>query len=95
MGTPNTWRDCRLGSDALERAELMVRNSANRIRTVPFHSIRSSGRRRLSTSGGWRERCLALRRFTSSPTINSDRSIAIELRRPSKRVVEIKLEIRL
>jgi hypothetical protein len=95
MGTPNTWRECGLGSAALERAELMVGKFANRIRTVPFQSIRSSGTRRLTRSGGWRERRLALGRSAPSPNINSVRSIAVELRRPSFRVFEFKVGIRL
>jgi hypothetical protein len=95
MGTPSTWRDCRLSSAALERTELMVGKGAIRIRVVLFHSIQLSGTRRLSPFGRWRERRLALSRFAPSPTINSVRLIAGELRRPSCRVFEVHLEIRL
>jgi hypothetical protein len=63
MGTPNAWRDCGLSSAELERTELMVGKSANRIRAVSVHSIRLSGTRRLSPSGRWRERLPALSRF--------------------------------
>jgi hypothetical protein len=69
MGTPTTWCDCSLRSDALEKTELMVWTGANRIRAVLFHSIRSSRKRRLSQSGRWRERRPALSRFAPSLTI--------------------------
>jgi hypothetical protein len=55
MGTPNTWRDCRLSSGALDRTELILGKCANRIIVVPLHSIQSSalaGTRRLA--GGMR-----------------------------------------
>jgi hypothetical protein len=54
MGTPTTWRDCRLGSSALERSELMVGKGSNRISAVTFHIIQSSGTRRRSPFGRWR-----------------------------------------
>jgi hypothetical protein len=94
MGTPTTWCECRLISALLERTKLMVGKGAICIRAVPFHSIRSSGMRRLSPSGPWCERRPALGRFAASPTINSVRSIACQLRRPSRRVVGVQLEIR-
>jgi hypothetical protein len=68
----------------------MVGKGANRIRAVTFHSIQSSGFRRLSPSGWRRELRPALSRFAPSPTIKSDRSIAAELRRTSRRVVGVK-----
>jgi hypothetical protein len=46
MGIPTKWRDCRLGSAALERSELIVRKGAYRIRAVPFQNIRYSGKPR-------------------------------------------------
>jgi hypothetical protein len=95
MGTPNTWRDYGRISAALERTQLIVRKGANIIRAVPLHIFRSLGTRRLSLSGRWLEMRPALSRFASSPTINSVRSIACELRLPSCRVFEVQLEIRL
>jgi hypothetical protein len=47
MGTPTSFRDYSLSSAALERTESMLGKRANRIRAVPFHSIPSSGTRRL------------------------------------------------
>jgi hypothetical protein len=94
MGTPNTWRDYRLSSAELEITELMVGKSANRIKEFSVHSFRSSGNRRLSPSGWWRERRPALSRFAPFPTSKSVRSIACELRRPSRRVVLVQLETR-
>jgi hypothetical protein len=73
----------------------MVGKDANRIRSFPFHSIRTSGTRRLSPSGRCRGRRPALSRFVPSPTINFVLSIADELRCSSGRVVSIKMEIRL
>jgi hypothetical protein len=95
MGTPTTFRDFLLSSAALEETELIVGNCANRIRAVPLHSIRSSSIRRLSPSGRWYERRPALSRFAPSPKTNSVRSIAGELRSPSRRVVVVQLEIRI
>jgi hypothetical protein len=65
----------------------MVEKSANRIRAVPFHSIRSLGTRRLSPSGRWLKMRPALIQFAHSPTINSFCFIAGDLRRTSRRVV--------
>jgi hypothetical protein len=73
----------------------MVVKSANRIRAFRIHSILSFGTRRPSPFGPWRERRPALIQFAHSPTINSVRSIAGELKRPSRRVVGLKLDIRL
>jgi hypothetical protein len=95
MGIPNTRSDCRLRSTALERTELIVRKSANRFRAFPVHSIRSSGTRRLSPSGRWREMRPALSLFAPFNTIKSVLSIACELQRPRRRVVLVKLEIRI
>jgi hypothetical protein len=93
MGIPATWLDCSLSSAALERTELMVGKNANCIRAVTFYSIRSSGMRRLSPTGRWRGRRPAMSRFAPSPTINSVLYIACELRRPSRSVVGVQLEI--
>jgi hypothetical protein len=79
MENPTTRRYCHLGSVALERTELIVEKCTHRIRAGPFHSIRSSGTRRLSPSGRWRERRPALSQFAQSTTINLVRSIAGEL----------------
>jgi hypothetical protein len=87
------WRDCRLGSAALERAEWMVGKTANSITAVQFHSIRLSGTRRLSPTGRCREMGPALIQFVPFPSINSVRSIPCELRRPTRRVVGVHLEI--
>jgi hypothetical protein len=95
MGTPTTWRDCCLTSPALDRNELMVGKCANRISVVHFQSIRSSGNLRVSPTGRYRERRPGLSQFVPSPTINSVRSIAYELRLPSHRVVGVQLEIRI
>jgi hypothetical protein len=95
MGTPTTWLDCSLSSAALERTEFMVGKIANHIRTFPFHSIRSSGTRRLSPSGRWGEMRPALSWFTRSHTINSVRSITGDLKHPSRGVVGVQLENRL
>jgi hypothetical protein len=73
----------------------MVGKNANRIRAVPFQGIRSSGTRRLSPSGRWRERRPALSRFAPSPPINSVRYIAGVLKRPSRRAFGVKMEIRI
>jgi hypothetical protein len=51
MENPTKWRYCSLGSFPLERTDLMMGKFAHRLRAVPFHSIRSSGTRRLSPSG--------------------------------------------
>jgi hypothetical protein len=40
----------------LDRTESIVKKSANRISAFHFHSIRSWGNRRISPSGGYRER---------------------------------------
>jgi hypothetical protein len=82
MGTPTRVRHYRRSSGELEKTELMVGNCANRIRVVPFHSVRLSGTHRLSFSGRWRERSPALIQFPPSPTINSVLSNAGELRHP-------------
>jgi hypothetical protein len=95
MGTPTTWCDCSLSSAALERIELIVGKGANRIRTFPFLSIRSSVTRRLSPSARLGEMRPALSRFIGSPNINSVRSIAGYLRRNSRRVVGVQFENRL
>jgi hypothetical protein len=71
----------------------MVGKFANRISAVPFHSILSSGNCRLSPSGRWHERRKDLIQFAQSPAINSVRSIASELRNPSRRVVGVQVEI--
>jgi hypothetical protein len=71
----------------------MVGKFAKNISTVPFHRIRLSGARRLSQFGRWRETPTALRQFAPSVTINSVRSIAGDLRRPSSRVVEVQMVI--
>jgi hypothetical protein len=47
MENPTTWRYCRLSYPELDRTELMVVKGANGIRAVHFHSIRSSGTRRI------------------------------------------------
>jgi hypothetical protein len=95
MGTPTTWRDCRLTSPALNRNELMVGKCANRIRAVHFHRIRSSGNHPLWPTGRCRERRPGLSQFLPSNTINSVRSIACELRCPSTRVIAVQMEIHL
>jgi hypothetical protein len=95
MGTPTTWRDCRLGTAALERSELMVGKGANRIRALRFHSILLLGNRKRSPCGRWPERRPALIQLAHSPIINYVRSIADELTRPSRLVVGVQLEIRL
>jgi hypothetical protein len=95
MGTPSTWPDSRRNSAELERSELIVGNCANRVRALPFHRIRSSVTRTHLPSGRWRERRHALIQFAHSPNIRSVLSIACELRRPSRRVVGVQLEIRL
>jgi hypothetical protein len=95
MGTPTTFRDYRLSSAALDKTELMVENGANRIRVTHIYSIRSSGNRRFSPSARWRERRRALGRFARSPSINSVRSIAGEVRRRSCSVFGVQLDIRL
>jgi hypothetical protein len=51
----------------------MLEKGANRIRAVPFQSIRSSGTRRHSPFGWWRETSTALSLFAPSPKINSVR----------------------
>jgi hypothetical protein len=84
MENPTTWFYYRLNSPALDRTELMVGKVANSIRAVHFHSIRSSGSHRLSPTGRCRESRPALSQFVPSPTINSVRSIACELRRTSR-----------
>jgi hypothetical protein len=89
MGTPTTWRNCILSKPHWKELNFMVEKGAKRFRAVPFHSIPSSGTRRRSPSGRWRERRPALIQFVSSPTINSVRSIACELRRTSRRVVRV------
>jgi hypothetical protein len=66
---------------------------ANSIRKFTFHRIRSSGTRPLSQSCRWLEWRPALIQFAPSPTINSVRSIAGELRRPSPSVVAFQMEI--
>jgi hypothetical protein len=90
-----TWRVCRLSSHALDRPELMVRKGSNRLRAFHFHSIRSSGTDRISPSGRCGERRPALLCFVSSPTINSVRSFACELRRTSRSIVGVQSEIRI
>jgi hypothetical protein len=70
MGTPTMWRDFSLSSAALVRIELMVGKCANRISAFHFHSIRSSGTRRLSQFERWRETRTALNRFAPSPKMN-------------------------
>jgi hypothetical protein len=90
MGTSTTWCDCSLRSAALERNELMDGKGANRIIAVPFHSIRSSGSRRLSPTGRCRERRPALSRFIPSPTINSVHSIAASLKFTRRSFFEIR-----
>jgi hypothetical protein len=50
MENPTKWCYCGLGSFALERTDLMVGKFAHRLTAVTFHSIRSSGTRRLSPS---------------------------------------------
>jgi hypothetical protein len=82
MGTPTTFSYNRLSPSALEESELMVGKCANRIRSFPFHSIRASGTSRRWQFGRRRERRPALIQFAHSPTINSVRSIAGDLRRP-------------
>jgi hypothetical protein len=67
MATPTTFSDYGRSSAALQTNELMVGKCANGIREFLFHSIRSSGTRRFSPSGRWRERRLALIRFAHSP----------------------------
>jgi hypothetical protein len=94
MGTPTTWRDSLLSSAALKRTELIIRKSEISIRESKFHSILSSRNCRLSPSVWWRERRPATSRFAPSPTINSVRYIAGDLRRPSPRIVPVQIEIR-
>jgi hypothetical protein len=65
----------------------MVGKCANRIRAELVHSIRSSGTRRNLPSCWWRERRPALMQVTPCPNINSVRSIAGDIKRPSRRVV--------
>jgi hypothetical protein len=89
MGTPTTFSDYRRSSASLEITELMVGKCANGMRVVPFQIIRSSGTRRLSPTGRWREWSPALCRFAPSPTINSVLSISGELRRTSCCVFEV------
>jgi hypothetical protein len=93
MENPTTWTYYRLSSPALDRTELMVGKCANSIRAVHFHSIRSSGNLRISPTGRCRERRPALSQLVPSPTVNSVRSIACELKRSSSRVVGVQLEI--
>jgi hypothetical protein len=95
MGNPTTWHDCSLSPEALERTELMVGMAANRIRALPFQSLRSLITRRLSPSGRWGEMRPALSHFTPSHTINSVRSIAGDLKTSSRGVVGVQLENRL
>jgi hypothetical protein len=73
----------------------MVGKPSNRIRAFEFDSIRTSVTRRIWPSVRWREKRHALIQSAHSPTINSGHSIAGELRRPSRRVVGVQLEIRL
>jgi hypothetical protein len=73
----------------------MVGKGANRIRAVHVYSIQTSGNRRLSPSGRWRERRPALIQFAHSPNIYSVYSIAVEHRRHSSRVVVVQMEIHL
>jgi hypothetical protein len=68
----------------MERTELMVVKCAKLLRAFLFHIIRSSGARRHSPSGRWRESRPALCLFARSPTIKSVLFIAGELRRPSR-----------
>jgi hypothetical protein len=72
----------------------MMGKGVNRCKAVPIHSIRSSGIRRHSPSGRWLWRRPVMRRLTPSPTIYSVRSLAGELRRNSRRVVGVQLDIR-
>jgi hypothetical protein len=83
MGTPTTFSDYRLSSATLEITELILGKSVNPISVVPFHSIRSSVTLRLSLYRRWCEWGPTLSRPAPFPTINSVRSIAGELRRPS------------
>jgi hypothetical protein len=94
MGSLTTGHDCSLSPSALERTKLMVGKGAYRLRAVPSHSIRSSGSRRFFPSCWLRERRPALMQFAQSSTMNSVRSIAGELRRPSCHVFSVQLEIR-
>jgi hypothetical protein len=89
MGTPTSWRDCSLTSPALDRNDLVVWKGAKRIRAFHIHSIRSSGTSRHLHSGRC-ERCPSLSQLFPSPTNYSDRSIACELRRPSRLVIGIR-----
>jgi hypothetical protein len=93
MATPTTFSDYRHSSAALEKTELIVGKCANGIRAVQIHTILSSGTRRFSTSGRWRERRPATIPFAPSPTINSVRYIAGELTLPSPRIVAVQLMI--
>jgi hypothetical protein len=93
--TPTTFRDYRQAQRYWKDLNFMVKKGVNRIRAVPFHSIRSSGNRRHSPSGRWRYRRHALSRFAPSPTIKYFRSIAVELRRPLRIVHGYELEIRI
>jgi hypothetical protein len=90
MAAPTTFVDYRLSSAALEETELMVGQGTKRLRAVPIHSNQASCTRRISPSGRWCETRPALVRVAPSPTINSDLSIAVELRCPSRRVVSIR-----
>jgi hypothetical protein len=60
---------------------------------LPQHPV--IGHSPFPLSALWRERRPNLRRLAPSPNINSVRSIARELRRPSTRVVDVQMEIRL
>jgi hypothetical protein len=55
MGSPTRFIDYCLSSSALAESELMVGKVANRIRAVPFPSIRASSTRRISPFGRRRE----------------------------------------
>jgi hypothetical protein len=94
MATPTTFSDNRQSSAAFENTELIVGKCANGMRAVHIYTIRSSGTRRFSPSGRWRERRHATNPFAPSPTINSIRYIACELRRPSPCIVAVQLMIR-
>jgi hypothetical protein len=94
MDNTTTWCYCRLSSPALNRIEFMVGKGANSFRAVHLHSIWSSGSRQLSPNGRCRERRPALSHFVPSPSNHSLRSIVCELRRTSRRVVGLQLDIR-
>jgi hypothetical protein len=93
--THPSWCDFCLSRAALERIEFMVGKGANRKRAIHFDGIRSSGIRWILPFGRWRERRHALIRFAPSPTSYSVRFIAGVLRRASRRVVGVQMEIRL